>query len=198
MNNRFSIDAERSIVDALRPRPEQQVVGAIFSTYSLDLVALLGMLLGLSGIDCTEVDADPTDLHRSLFRLGKRIVVLCQRGRIRSPESYRRARILSALDRTVVEVPFDERRRSWHAKLALVAYKSTGVAQEAVTEWRFWLGSRNLTRSNDLDFGLMLVGTPSRNPKMSNKDAFIPGLTSALATLLSSGGIESEPCLHSH
>ena len=52
MNNGFSIGAERSIVDSLRPRPGQEVIGAVFSTYSLDLVALLAVLLGLSGIDC--------------------------------------------------------------------------------------------------------------------------------------------------
>jgi hypothetical protein len=185
MKNHFSIEAERSIVEALRPQPGQEVVGAIFSTYSLDLLALLGVVLGLSGIDCTEVDADPIDLHRSLFRLNKRIVVLCQRGRIRSPGSYRRARILSALDRTIVEVPFDERRRSWHAKLALVAYTAKdSMGKEMATEWRFWMGSRNLTRSTDLDLGLMLVG----HPTSQGKPAAIPGFRSALATLLRCGG----------
>src|SRR5579862_3442474 len=189
IKNRFAIGAERSIVEALRPHPGQEVTGAIFSTYSVDLVAVLAILLGLSSIDATEVEADATDLHRALFRVGKRMLILCQRGRVRSPRSYRRARILAALDRTLVEVPFDERNRSWHAKLALVAYKSKVVAQTAdITEWRLWLGSRNLTRSTDLDFGLMMVGYSSPNGGKAEHGGDIPGLSSALVSILGSGG----------
>src|ERR1700748_159183 len=131
----FSVEHERSLVEALRPRSDQSVLAAVFSTYSLDLLALLSAVLGLSGLDCSEMDADPIDLNRSLFMLNKKVLVLCQLGRIRAPKTAWRARVLSMLDRTIVEVPFDERQRSWHAKLALVAYGRKSGPRVA-TEWR--------------------------------------------------------------
>lgn len=186
MSADFAVKAEHSIVEALRPRPDQRVLAAVFSTYSLDLVALLSALLGLSGLDCTEFDADPVDLNRSLFRFNKKVIVLCQRGRIRCPKSVTRARTLSALDRTVVEIPFDERKKSWHAKLALVAYGEKTTAREPA-EWRLWIGSRNLTQSNDLDIGLMLVGTPAKNGE-AKEGSRIPGLVTSVMELLRPGG----------
>ena len=57
-------------------------------------------------------------------------------------------------------IPSDERQASWHPKVALVRY--CGVSN---TEWRFWIGSRNLTGSTDLDAGLLLVSTKDKSAR---------------------------------
>ena len=45
---------------------------------------------------------------------------------------------------------------SWHPKVALVCY----LDESGAHEWRFWIGSRNLTGSTDLDAGLLIIGRP--------------------------------------
>ena len=49
-------------------------------------------------------------------------------------------------------------RQSWHPKLALVGYESPSNERS----WRLWIGSRNLTRSRDLDLGLVVDGESRR------------------------------------
>ena len=64
-----------------------------------------------------------------------------------------RAAISVIVDQFVRGVRSDESTGSWHAKFALVRYLTPqGKA------WRFWLGSRNLTVTSNLDFGLTLDG----------------------------------------
>ncbi|MDD9985477.1 MAG: hypothetical protein OXQ31_04310 [Spirochaetaceae bacterium] len=74
--------------------------------------------------------------------------------------------MLALLDRFVRDVPWNEGDaegafgRSWHAKLALVRLVADDDSN-VPAEWRFWLGSRNLTRDTSWDIGLSLETVPS-------------------------------------
>ncbi|WP_157063881.1 hypothetical protein [Methylobacterium tarhaniae] len=90
---------------------------------------------------------------------------MVQRGRIARPSKL--PVLAGILDQFVVGIPYDEEHRSWHPKAALVRY-----ASDRGTMWRLWLGSRNLTRSTDLDAGLLLESTTGRR-KGGRRDAGI-------------------------
>ncbi len=155
----FGRDENRqSIMGALKPGRDQTVSRAIITTYSLDLVAMLGLVLSLGGDPEAEFENSPLGLVKAFERMRGRLVVLHQLGRVIAPARHRS--ILPLLDTMVHAVSADERKASWHPKIALVRYEAARSA-----EWRFWIGSRNLTGSTDLDAGLLLVTSNDRPAK---------------------------------
>lgn len=167
----FRRDEDRqSVLGALRPSRDQTVSRAIIATYSLDLVALLGLVLSMGGDPEAEFENSPLGLVKAFERMRGRLVVLHQLGRIAAPSKHRS--ILPLLDTMVQAIQSNERSASWHPKIALVRYE----APRSV-EWRFWIGSRNLTGSTDLDAGLLLVSTKERAAKpISDIAALAEGL----------------------
>lgn len=147
----FDPDSRISVFGALRPDAGQSVSRAIVATYSLDLVALLGLVLVLGGDAEAEFENSPLGLVKAFDGMRGRLRVLHQVGRIIAPRAHRS--ILPLLDTMVEAIPTNERRQSWHPKVALVRYDGDPV------QWRFWIGSRNLTGSRDLDAGLLLASS---------------------------------------
>ena len=88
-----------------------------------------------------------------------RFRVVCQAGRVAVPTWGTSTLVLA--DHWIREVRHDGNKRSWHAKLALVRYKSM-EAPDSDAEWRLWLGSRNLTRDTSWDSALTALGKISR------------------------------------
>lgn len=138
-----------SVFGSLRPNAGQSVSKAVVATYSLDLVALLGLVLTLGGDGEAEFENSPLGLVKAFDSVRGRLRVLHQVGRIIAPKAHRS--ILPLLDTMVEAIPANERHQSWHPKVALVRYDGAPV------QWRFWIGSRNLTGARDLDAGLLLV-----------------------------------------
>ena len=68
--------------------------------------------------------------------------------------------ILGVMDRFVCEIKTDERVQSWHPKLALIRYTQP---EQGLVQWRFWIGSRNLTRDDSYVLGLLLVANPDED-----------------------------------
>ena len=147
-------------LDELRPAPGWHVDLALFATYSLDLSALGATLLALCGRNDDDGSGSIADFAEALETLRDKTRFLVQRGRIARPA--RLPTLAGVLDQFVVEVPFDEERFSWHPKAALVRYASNEPKREGETSWRLWLGSRNLTRSTDLDAGLLIESSTKR------------------------------------
>lgn len=141
-------------LDALRPEPGWHVEHAVIATYSLDLVAVVAAMLALAGLDDEQGSGSKVDFANAHEGLRDRFRILAQAGRVAVPS--RTPPILAIVDQFIREVPEDERESSWHPKAALVKLKS---ATDASTEWRLWLGSRNLTRDMSWDTGLILVAT---------------------------------------
>ncbi|KQQ13311.1 hypothetical protein ASF53_14180 [Methylobacterium sp. Leaf123] len=143
-------DDRMSVLGALRPGVGQVVTRAVVTTYSLDLVAMLGLVLALGADAESEFEASPLGLVKAFDRMRGKLLVLHQLGRVVAPSAHRS--VLPLLDTMVHAVGANERRASWHPKTALVRYAAGASAQ-----WRFWIGSRNLTGATDRDAGLVLV-----------------------------------------
>ncbi|WP_189557039.1 phospholipase D family protein, partial [Mesorhizobium sp. M4B.F.Ca.ET.089.01.1.1] len=143
-------------LDELRPGRLEDVRLALFATYSVDLSAVAATLLALIGRNNEQGSGTAIDFAQAIEKLRDRVRIVVQRGRIARPKFL--PRIAGILDQFVVEQHHDEENRSWHPKIALIAYDCPG----ARVRWKLWIGSRNLTRSRDLDVGILLDGSAQR------------------------------------
>lgn len=164
----FDVENRNSIFGALRPNEGYAVTRAVVTTYSLDLVAMLGLVLALGGDADAEFDSSPLGLVQAFDRVRGRLLVLHQIGRVIAPRAHRS--VLPLLDTMLRAIPANERVESWHPKVALVRYEGREAA-----EWRFWIGSRNLTGTADLDAGLLLVTSRQRTAKPIPDIALLSG-----------------------
>lgn len=156
----FDRDSAWSVFEALRPGPGQTVEKVSVATYSLDLVAVAGLLLALGASSEDEFQAGPLEFADAVRTLKSRVVIIHQKGRLKTPTRYRD--ILHLLD-GMVRAANPEPAASWHPKAILARY---GAARGGVS-WRLWLGSRNLTGSRDREAGLILIGGAARSTKAS-------------------------------
>lgn len=143
-------------LDELRPGRLETVKLALFATYSVDLSAVAAALLALIGRNNDKGSGTAADFAEAIDRLRDHVKIIIQRGRIARPVVL--PRIAGILDQFIVEQPYDEHERSWHPKIALVAYN----CPKGETRWKLWIGSRNLTRSQDLEAGVLLDGSEKR------------------------------------
>lgn len=158
-------------LQALRPEPGEVVDSAVLTTYSADLVVVAASLLALAGLDDDRGSGSKVDFANAFEQLKGRFRVLCQRGRVLEP--VRNLLILNLMDQFVREVGTSE-STSWHAKTALVRY----LREDGSSSWRFWVGSRNLTRSTAWEFGLLLVSSTSEGQRIAGIGAFAESLAS--------------------
>jgi len=161
-------------LDELRPGHGETVRLALFATYSVDLSAIAVMLLALIGRNNEKGSGAAIDFAEAVDQLRDRVRVVIQRGRIARPLAL--PKVAGILDQFVVEQTHDERVGSWHPKIALVAYE----APKGQTRWKLWIGSRNLTRSQDLEAGVLLDGHTKRGKGRTRLEG-IGGLGASLA-----------------
>ena len=141
-----------SYLDAIRPKPGWTTDLSLMTSYSSDMVVLVAVMLALAGLDDESGSGNKIGFANAQEKLRDRLRFIVQAGRITSPTV--KPAILGIMDRFVREVRFDEHERSWHPKLALVRYTQP---ERNHVQWRFWIGSRNLTRDASYDIGLLLV-----------------------------------------
>ena len=169
-----------SQLDGLRPDPDWTVELALLATYSAQPLSIVAALLALVGRDDEDRPPARRDLADAIEAMRGKLRIVVQRGRFtRMP---RTSRLTGVLDQFVRDVAFDEREQSWHPKAALVRL-SRGVE----VEWRLWVGSRNLTTSENRDLGLLLVSGPARRGRVA------PGagdIAAALATRADLPGVD--------
>ncbi|WP_024693957.1 phospholipase D family protein [Pseudomonas syringae] len=151
-------------LDELRPEHCETVRLALFATYSVDLSAIAAMLLALIGRNNEKGSGAAIDFAEAVDQLRDRVRIIIQRGRIARPAAL--PRVAGILDQFVIEQTHDERDRSWHPKIALVAYEGP----KGATRWKLWIGSRNLTRSKDLEVGVLLDGCAKRGKGRTRLD----------------------------
>jgi len=109
-------------LDELRPERGETVRLALFATYSVDLSAIAATLLALIGRNNEKGSGAAIDFAEAVDQLRDRVRIIIQRGRIAKPIAL--PRVAGILDQFVVEQTHDERERSWHPKIALVAYEN--------------------------------------------------------------------------
>ncbi|MCA1393765.1 hypothetical protein I6F20_32630 [Bradyrhizobium sp. IC3123] len=82
-----------------------------------------------------------------------------------------------------------ERNSSFHPKIVLVGYEER--SKRLGSSWRLWIGSRNLSRSRDADFGILLEGSTELKPSRQK----IPSLGAALFEIFSAAQSNIEEVL---
>lgn len=142
-----------SYLDAIRPDPGWKTDFALLASYSADLVALVAALLALAGLDDDRGSGSKVDFANAVDQLANRVRLIAQAGRLVAPAKT--PKILAILDRYIREVNHNETTASWHPKIALTKQVSEDGKN---SQWRLWIGSRNLTRDLAWDIGLSLIG----------------------------------------
>src|SRR4051812_13041883 len=107
----FAESSIRSIFDALRPLDRQSVARAVVATYSLDLVAALGLILSLGGHGEAEYNSTPLELVDAFEAMRGRLLILHQSGQVVAPRRHRG--VLLLLDDMLQGIT-TARSCSWH------------------------------------------------------------------------------------
>jgi hypothetical protein len=179
-----------SFTEVLKPPEGWATNHAILSTYSADLVVIVSSLLALGGY---ELDGDRpgsrVELVRAIEGLRGRVRILAQEGRVPIPS--KRLSILKLLDKFLWTVALDETERSFHAKAALIRFHKI---YDRKTQWRIWLGSRNLTRALNWEAGLVIASRPDGKGQKIEGLADVAEAFAARAKLagLAAGSVRAE------
>lgn len=151
-----------AVLEELVPRPGWQTDVALFSSYSVDLVAVAAVAMALAAEGDDDERMWKGSLARSCEKMRDRFRVVCQGGRVAVPPSGALSGLVVA-DQWVRQVPYDGNWRSWHAKLGMVRYVPEEPDESGEpARWLLWIGSRNLTRDTSWDSAITATGRPSR------------------------------------
>ncbi len=153
-----------AVLEELVPRPGWRTDVALFSSYSVDLVAVAAVAMALAAEGDDDERMWKGSLARSCEKMRDRYRVVCQGGRVAVPPSGALNGLVVA-DQWVRQVPYDGNRRSWHAKLGIVRYVPEEPDESGEpARWLLWMGSRNLTRDTSWDSAMTATGRSSRAP----------------------------------
>ena len=151
-----------AVLEELVPRPGWRTDVALFSSYSVDLVAVAAVAMALAGEGDDDERMWKGSLARSCEKMRGRFRVVCQGGRVAVPPSSALSGLVVA-DQWVRQVPYDGNKRSWHAKLGIVRYVPEEPHERGeLARWLLWMGSRNLTRDTSWDSAMTATGHPAR------------------------------------
>jgi hypothetical protein len=153
------------LTDALTPPPGCGFDNGIATTFSLDLVTLLGLPLHLAWLGHARGAAeelDPIAAIEALRRTAGQLTIFCQRGRMQVPRTA--SPLLGLLEGMVHEVTAPH-GGAFHPKVWLLKF----VAQTGEVHLRFLVLSRNLTDDCSWDIALRLDGIVGRKAHGMNK-----------------------------
>lgn len=117
------------------------------TTYSLDLEALMIIPVALfysKLLDTTRDNFRP-DLLDSITRISNKIIVFCQKGKIKVPKEYHF--LLAYWEKGIEEVMMSHKAQSFHPKVWIIRYDKEGEAPL----YKVIVTSRNLTYNRDWD-----------------------------------------------
>ena len=168
--------------DALRPPIRMRTGWALLTTYSAELRGVAAALLALAGSERENSGGTAMQLASAVQQLRGRVHVAVQSGRLARPRSIR-PKMAVMLDSFVYHVARDERQSSWHPKIALIRFDALDE-ESPNPHWRLWIGSRNITGSENLELGVVLE-------QASGGGVEIEGLTDSLTWLATKAGLIS-------
>lgn len=137
------------------PEPGYRLIGAVGTTFTLDLTALLSIPLAFAGADLVDVEGDergdPFAVLESVRRFADRIDVFCQAGQVFVPRTAND--MLTFLEPVIHQVKAP-RHGLFHPKLWILRF-----GHESDDElYRLVCGSRNLTHDRSWDAAISLEG----------------------------------------
>jgi len=153
------------LTDALTPPPGCSFDSGVATTFSLDLVTLLGLPLHLAWLGHAGGSADEPDpiaAIEALRRTAAQLTIFCQRGRMQIPRVA--SPLLGLLEGMVHEVTAPH-GGSFHPKVWLLKF----VSPSGEARLRLLVLSRNLTDDGSWDVSLCLDGTVGRKSLAMNK-----------------------------
>lgn len=156
-------DDRTLLVDLLAPpEPEMQLRSAVATTFTLDLVALLAIPMGLAGSDLSTAGMDPLAVLGAIRQYADRLNVFCQAGEVSVPGEAND--LLTFIEPTVHQVKAP-RDGVFHPKLWILRFADEGGEEM----YRLVCGSRNLTRDRSWDTAISLEGRRTRKIQEVNK-----------------------------
>ena len=153
------------LTDALTPPPGCSFDSGVATTFSLDLVTLLGLPLHLAWLGHAQVQADEPDpiaAIEALRRTAGQLTIFCQRGRMQIPRVA--SPLLGLLEGMVHEVTAPH-GGAFHPKVWLLKF----VSSSGAACLRLLVLSRNLTDDGSWDVSLCLDGAVGRKSLALNK-----------------------------
>jgi hypothetical protein len=160
-----------SLLDQLRPPPGYRTTWAVGTTYSLDLVACVAVLVALDGRVRDTTGFNVPSALRALGNLRDRVRIFAQQGCIH-PSPGSNPRVLALFDLIVRPVPFNLERQSFHPKVWIVRQDPMPALQDDGPRYVLLVGSRNLTRDSSWDLGIALEGALATRTNMDGVRAF--------------------------
>lgn len=159
----------RSMLTSLLVPPPGMVFDAgLATTYSLDPLVLLGVPLHLAWLaaeaDGTQLN-DPLRVFEALQRIGERMVVYADRGRMHVPAQAHA--LYGLLEQSIVEVRAPH-GGAFHPKLWVLRFVQPGDEEDVVL--RLGVLTRNLTTDRSWDLSLQLEGRPTGQYVGANRE----------------------------
>lgn len=149
-------DDRQLLLESMRPPDGFRLDYAIGTTYSLDLVALLAILLPFTFSDWEtnngELNMDRLMLLQAIKRNADRLAIFCNAGQIKVPPSMQK--LMAFLEPCVHQVVISA--GSFHPKVWVNRYES--VDSETEVFYRVICSSRNITFDHSWDTMLVLEG----------------------------------------
>lgn len=152
------------------PKDGFELVTAVGTTYSLDLVALLAIPVAM--FFNRSLDGDFTqnryDILEAIRKSKDRVTVFCQRGKIQAPDSY--SNLMAFVEDCIVEVLPENELTSFHPKIWVLRF---GKKRQVI--YRLAVLSRNLTFDRSWDISCFSEGVPgsSNTPGGQQLAAFL-------------------------
>lgn len=164
----LSPDDRALVTTLLTPPPGMVLEDAIATTYTLDPITLLTIPIHLAWMSSGQdphLLGDGIRLLEALRRIGDRMTVYADRGRMQAP---RQAHALySLLEPSIVEVRAPG-KGAFHPKLWILKFVEPGPDREV--RMRLGILSRNLTSDRCWDLALQLEGVPGKRNVAANRD----------------------------
>ncbi|HDR8931518.1 phospholipase D family protein [Burkholderia vietnamiensis] len=151
------------LTDALTPPDRYRFDCGVATTYSLDLVTLLTLPLHLARRDAEHTSPerpDPLPVLDAVRRMGDRLTVFCQRGRLHIPRKSNS--LLGLLENMVQETQVPHEHGVFHPKVWLLRFEPVEAADQEPTLLRLLVLTRNLTDDRSWDLSLWLEGEPGK------------------------------------
>ena len=151
--------------ELLSPPPNYKVAFAVGTTYSLDLETLTATcaIIGLNVEADTGIKEKPLYMLEAIRKASGRLLVFCQSGQIKTPDTPNR--LMSLLENCVCEVSLPN-KRSFHPKSWFIRY----TADKLPERYRLIVMSRNFTFDRSWDVAIRLDSAAKGEPAITQGD----------------------------
>jgi hypothetical protein len=154
-------DNRQTLLDALRPEPDERLDAAVVTTFTLDLLAALVPPMAFASFAARD-PGDPITAMEAVRQANERIDIFCQAGMIRAPRQA--VDLVAFLEPMVHEVRQPRPGRLFHPKFWLLRYTTTENDR-----YRLLCLSRNLTDERSWDTVVRLDGARTNKRRPENE-----------------------------